>query len=442
MGRFDVDGNRLLRIAVVVTIVLVSVAGALFLSPTVRTAVFGTGLYGKHVAIGADQQCSSCHSSTHRAPLIGPCDNCHTTLTWHSVDHQHRTVAMDVGIHAKTACALCHPHGGKPIGTRCEDCHRTSKHVFTPGCQRCHSPVNWQYTQIAPARHVRLVGPHAPVPCLDCHSLQQVPVVFRCATCHPKHTATFALTLGHAIDCVRCHDQRSGRDNLNVASIKGSDCSACHPVRHTGLADCSRCHDTAKWKPATFRHESVYPLTGAHARTACTACHAASQWGALATTSCVTCHAPRHSGLTACDRCHTTVAFTQPTFRHAKVFPLSGRHSKIKCSSCHPRGDLGVVRSRSCSGCHGTKHQTYIKCGTCHTASGWSPIKTFSHPANYPLVGLHAYVPCASCHKGLVFPGAFTRCVDCHAKLSHGHPDCERCHTPKGWRIILPGGMG
>lgn len=382
MGRFPMDGHRFLRIFVVSTVVLFGLAIGLLLTPSIQTALIGTGQYGKHIAFAPDQRCSYCHSATHRAPLTGPCENCHTTATWHSVDHQHLIAAMDVGVHAKVACALCHVRGGVPVGTRCEDCHRTSQHVFTPGCEKCHNPVDWQYALSSPARHVRLIGPHAPISCLDCHSLLEKPVVFRCTVCHSKHTAAFQLTRGHKLDCLKCHDQTKGRDNLNVAGISGADCIACHsePPRHTGLSACGRCHSTSTWTSSTFAHASVYPLTG--------------------------------------------------------------RHSRTSCAACHPSGDLGRVRSGSCSGCHGSKHQTYISCDRCHTTSAWSPAKVFAHPSSYPLVGFHRTVPCASCHQRLIFPGAFTKCVDCHKKLSHGHADCETCHTPKGWKIILPGGMG
>lgn len=428
------DGNRLLRIVVISTAAFFLVAGLLLATPAFRAAIAGSGVYGDHAPFDSDQRCDQCHRAWHRAPLLGPCENCHTTRTWHSVDHKHKILGMDAGVHAKTACVACHARGGKPAGTRCDDCHRTSKHVFTPTCENCHTPSNWDYSREEPKRHVRLLGSHGPVACLDCHSLLRVPVVYRCTECHPSHARALPLERGHKIECTKCHNQDDG-DNLNVAAVKASDCNACHPTKHSGLSQCGDCHTDAAWKPSTFRHEAAYPLRGAHARAKCLACHPGSQWGSARGSSCSSCHEPEHTGLLLCERCHSDGSVKADKFSHNEVLSLQGEHARVRCEQCHPKSDWGVVRGRTCRACHGAQHQTQLRCDSCHTPRGWAPIKRFAHPASYPLEGMHVYVPCGSCHKGLVFPGAFRKCVDCHAKLSHGHPDCERCHTPKGWEI-------
>jgi hypothetical protein len=61
-----------------------------------------------------------------------------------------------------------------------------------------------------------------------------------------------------------------------------STCSSCHEDIHAGQfssaagpSDCTRCHQTQKWVPSEFNHEtqSSYKLTGAHRNVRCGLCH-------------------------------------------------------------------------------------------------------------------------------------------------------------------------
>lgn len=361
------------RAWVIACVGLALIVGAVMLRSTIRESSSS-----KHPSVPQGKACADCHSSPHRGFSATSCETCHTLQTWHSVSHRHRIAAMDQGVHAKTPCLRCHLAGDKPTGTRCRDCHRTSRHVYQPGCASCHTSDDWKFAGERPARHVRLRGAHAKLACPDCHNLQGKKTTSRCGRCHTPHTTASRLRLGHAdVACVKCHNQKAGRDNLNVASVKGRDCVRCHAVVHAGLRKCRSCHGLKTFKSSSFRHESVWALTGAHTAASCTACHPSRQWARSASTTCASCHRPQHVGLSSsCQWCHTTSRWKPSTFWHASVYPLTGKHAQVTCTACHPGGQWSATRG--------------------------------------------------------------TTCVACHAKLSHGMKRCESCHTPRGWSIILP----
>ena len=85
-----------------------------------------------------------------------------------------------------------------------------------------------------------------------------------------------------------------------------------------------------------------------------------------------------------------------------------------------------------------------IPCESCHTASGWRPIRAapeFDHNTQtpYPLRGRHRQVQCRECHTNLEFNRAGTQCADCHADLHRRQfgARCQDCHTVRGWRTAV-----
>jgi hypothetical protein len=52
-------------------------------------------------------------------------------------------------------------------------------------------------------------------------------------------------------------------------------------------------------------------------------------------------------------------------------------------------------------------------CQRCHTPVGWKPAN-FQHPSAFPLTGGHSKVACDVCHKGGVFTALSTDCATCH----------------------------
>src|SRR5690606_5304018 len=112
---------------------------------------------------------------------------------------------------------------------------------------------------------------------------------------HAKEAGLALVGAHDAAECLRCHNDRGP---VEVYAQRG--CIGCHEDVHQGYlgATCIDCHDEAAidWRPkaAIAEHATTrFPLVGAHASTACWACHPGAQVGNFAntTTNCVDCHA-------------------------------------------------------------------------------------------------------------------------------------------------------
>lgn len=492
----------LLTVAAVLMAATVSVAAATRqLAPAMALLGLEVAEPGVHPPLDVESECSHCHAPRHESTLSGPCSDCHTTAGWNPA-RSHETTSMDQGMHRSLRCSQCHTDPLKVPKPACETCHRTVAHRSPRPCSECHTPKAWNVVEIKqPKEHVRLDRDHAKLQCPDCHVIERsTPDDPGCKECHKTHSKTFALKNGHSkVACVDCHisiDKAAGITSIGVKSpacanchkprhagladcgachstkFKGTrydhervwplvgnhtriacakchpdsqwksadnaTCSTCHKTRHTGLKDCERCHAPNGFAESKFAHDSVFPLGGAHRRIACGACHPDNDWGREAGSACVSCHKVQHGGLTACAKCHTTAAFKPSTFRHERNWKRTGAHAKLACSSCHPKNRYAETKGRTCVACHGTKHGR-TDCDTCHTTLAWTPLKKYSHPRTYPLVGQHKFVDCRACHENLKFKGTARTCYACHSDLAHhGHTTCEPCHTPVDWKIILP----
>ncbi|HXF49448.1 MAG TPA: hypothetical protein VNL73_08510 [Verrucomicrobiae bacterium] len=346
------------------------------------------------------------------------CEDCHTAKSWSKLRsplkfaHNETGFAL-VGAHKAAACIGCHK---TPVFSRvavaCADCH-TDVHKGQMGiaCQNCHTTENWQNRQDILTLHAQkgfpLTGVHATADCeachrgqareefantaADCYSCHQSQFISAknpdhvqggfshdCSSCHTSsfwvpanfdHARTrFALTGAHrTVACASCH----------VTGYAGTaaDCYSCHQnnfaaaqspnhVQNNFNHDCTQCHTTTAWTPARFDHSQTrFPLTGAHLRTACVACHATGYTGLPL--NCYGCHQgdyaattnPNHSAAgfsTDCQTCHTTSAWVPSSWNHdAQYFPIySGSHKGrwTTCADCH------VVPSNfavfECINCH------------------------------------------------------------------------------------------
>lgn len=87
-----------------------------------------------------------------------------------------------------------------------------------------------------------------------------------------------------------------------------------------------------------------------------------------------------------------------------------------------------------------------ISCDKCHQPNSWMPIRKspeFEHnKTGFPLRGMHADVPCESCHINRVFSKIGHNCQDCHIDTHVGdvHRDkndqeCAICHRETGWQV-------
>jgi hypothetical protein len=247
---------------------------------------------------------------------------------------------------------------------------------------------------------------------------------------------------------------------------------------------CEGCHSTTAFRPVTYTHPRQPEFfAGQHAPLSCEQCHrkgpAPSAPPSLNAplegwqfknlpTACATCHKDPHLGQvgSACETCHSigVAKFGVVNFNHVKTaFPLTGKHQGVKCEQCHkpetgafPAGPGTAVRlkgmSLACQSCHQDPHlgQVGKTCETCHTTTTFR-LTAYQHkpPVQKLMVGGHAKLVCADCHKKVqgTFPsgqgvavrytGIGTLCSSCHEDPHRGAfgSTCESCHSPKAdWR--------
>ena len=459
---------------------------------------------------GLRTDCVSCHlndfnnakSIDHKAAGFSTqCETCHGMDSWNaSFNHAQATGFALLGAHAQLNCLQCHV-GGRFKGTPadCAGCHLQDyntatrpNHVqagFPKDCSLCHSVSSWlTATFDHNSTKFPLTGFHATLQCQDCHSSGQYATLpTTCVSCHlalfnsstnPNHVAA-----GFSQDCSICHnttawtpaifDHSTTKFPLTGAHA-GLQCSSCHssgqyatlPTTcvscHLALfnsttnpnhvtagfpQDCSVCHSTAAWTPATFDHSKTkFPLTGAHATLQCPSCHSSGQYATLPTT-CVSCHLanfnsatnPNHvtSGFPQdCTICHSTTAWTPATFDHSKTaFPLTGAHTTVQCTSCHINGVYAGTPT-DCYSCHSKEYNSTTDpahaaagfphdCSQCHSTSTWSGA-VFNHTWFPIYSGSHAgkWTVCGDCHTNSNDYAVFS-CVNCHA---HDQASTDQAH--------------
>jgi hypothetical protein len=269
----------------------------------------------------AAARCLDCHGDDHGGQLAArpggaECRACHTTEGWRPTTFaaaRHASAGLPLtGRHARIECAACHAAARKGLGPLpplrslgkaavavvlpergCGDCHvDTHEGRYSNRCTECHDAERFAPSTVGVAAHARfdfpLEGAHRAVPCPACHKTQsRRPLgVTLIGVARPRLATDYAVA-----------DQR---------------CAACHTTPHGAQFDaradggaCESCHGVDAFAPADrFDHDrdTRFPLRGAHAPVACSACHGASRPGT----------------------------------------PVSYRPLSIECSSCH--ADLGRRR--------------------------------------------------------------------------------------------------
>ena len=254
-------------------------------------------LEGRHVQVACDKchlpkgeatvfkitqiQCKDCHEDIHKGqfaslPHQNRCESCHDLRGFKparfALARHNETRFPLKGAHVAVLCADCHkpvPTGSPtPVKYRFDDRSCTACHLdphkgqfreqmaakradgATAGCEACHTTVKWK--ELNRFDHSKtdfpLLGAHRGVACGDCH--------------RPPALET----------------------NLKNVDFRAApkQCFACHKDPHAGqfaarrdAADCSGCHDSARWKPSKFDHDKRTPfsLEGAHRKVACDDCH-------------------------------------------------------------------------------------------------------------------------------------------------------------------------
>ncbi|MFN8547621.1 MAG: hypothetical protein U0527_06520 [Candidatus Eisenbacteria bacterium] len=478
---------------------------------------------------GKDAACVSCHrddrdattNPDHRAAQFADnCLDCHSTTSFDGASYDHDQTGFPLrDAHQGVACMTCHADGvfnGR--SPACDSCHHDdylgttapshSQQGFPTDCSTCHNAVAWQPSIFDHALTLfPLTGAHQLVPCLDCHRDQ----VWHgkntnCVSCHQADydgsTNPHHASAGFATTCQDCHSTTTwegatfdhGTTDFplvgqhiglacqschadGVYAGKSQDCYSCHQTDWQGTTDpphqsagfphdCALCHTPEHWEPSSFDHaNTLFPLTGAHASQACSACHADNVWGGKPT-DCWSCHStdfngtdnPQHgpAGFSHnCTDCHTTSTWDGGTYNHnATDFPLTGQHVGAECSACHS-DRIYNGKSTQCYSCHqsdwqGTTSPNHQQagfptdCSPCHSTEHWQPA-TFNHANTlFPLTGAHQLLPCSACHADNVWGGKPTDCWSCHsadfsatdnphhtqAGFSH---TCTNCHATSTW---------
>jgi hypothetical protein len=269
----------------------------------------------------------------------------------------------------------------------------------------------------------------------------------RCTACH----VTFHRQAENA-QCLSCHTgiardiaTRSRWHGL-VPTARGQPCRACH-VEHRG-----RDAPQVLLDRATFHHDrqTIYPLTGGHARVACVACHRDMVHFRETPQACVACHVRQdvHHGRlgTDCAACHVTARWKQVLpFDHDRTrYPLTGAHRTVACLACHV-GEQWHGVSTACVACH-VKQDVHRgadgpQCATCHQTGSWRAI-AFDHETvrAFPLRGAHRALACVDCHARTARPDkAPAACVGCHVRddvhRNADGPKCESCHSQDTWKV-------
>jgi hypothetical protein len=289
-----------------------------------------------------------------------------------------------------------------------------------------------------------------------------------CIKCH---------TLGKGITdaaCLSCHDKLVERINANKgfhAGIEGK-CYECH-TDHKGSS-----YNIMPFEQKKFDHKKTgYELLEKH-KTDCNKCHKEEKTYMGLLTVCLGCHDDVHRKTLSddCMKCHDFKGWKSLKFDHEKnsKYKLTGKHSDVKCESCHPRypEDKSVkgtekinlalqfkpIKNEKCDDCHFDVHKDQFKdqrCDACHTVKNEWKKNIFKHEdetyKGYKLEGKHAKVECEKCHarsevkfkefnkKKTASIGKFKElksgnCNDCHFdihKEQFKDQRCDACHTVK-----------
>ncbi len=368
------------------------------------------GFHGRSPRV-RNHECRSCHTDHigRKARIVD--------LNRATFDHRHTDFPLR-GAHQALTCDRCHKRGKKfrETPSKCLSCHKKQsphRRQLKIACDRCHNARNWHRIRFDHARtKFRLQGKHKDGSCSACHPNNRFPKIpTRCVSCH------------------KIDDVHAGRYR----------------------DDCGKCHRPEGWKKARFDHSRTkFPLRGRHKDAECEDCHQADAPSMKIDTACRACHRKEdvHLGRYGqkCDRCHVPRGWNEAKFDHDKEthFPLHGKHKKVACALCHKGKLTGDAKKGRCIGCHrgDDAHQGKLgdDCKRCHNEQGWSEKVVFEHDlSTFPLIGLHATVPCESCHLGGSYEEAPTRCIDCHQRddFHKGRMPsrCNQCHTPNGWRL-------
>jgi len=226
--------------------------------------------------------CNDCHQDKHRkqfvdAPYLNRCQICHTVTGFNpskfNVDAHKATRYPLLGAHIKVECDACHKLPGV------KDTEQALQFKFNDmSCTACHKdPHKDEFHDI----QIKLTKAGTPAGCEACHTLDS----WQATKGFDHSTTRFSLLGGHrTAKCADCHKPQSVEGKLVNADfhVVPNKCETCHVDVHGAqfnagedAKDCSPCHNSFRWKPATFDHDtqSSYKLLGEHRDVPCAKCH-------------------------------------------------------------------------------------------------------------------------------------------------------------------------
>lgn len=336
-----------------------------------------------------EKTCESCHEAFSKTSQRRLCLECHKDIT--------ADIASKHGFHGKRP---------EVAASECKTCHSDHKGRKADIIQFDAETFNHQFTDF------ELKGSHKTVQCSKCHAANEK---------HRKAPGT----------CIGCHKA----DDAHKGSLG---------------QECQTCHSEETWrKQTTFDHSKTkFPLEGAHKDVKCAVCHIGERYKNLPH-ACIDCHKLQdaHGGRYGekCATCHASTKWKTISFDHDKntKFPLRDSHKTVKCDGCH-KGDLYKDKlETACVTCHKSndphKGQLGNRCESCHNEKSWRKKVSFDHDlTKFPLIGLHAAVPCEECHRTTAYRDTPKLCSVCHKDSHHegrvGNA-CQRCHNPNGWTL-------
>ena len=257
--------------------------------------------------------CIDCHAPDdfHASRLGEDCAACHTPQDWKVAEFDHTLTGFPlVEKHAVADCVDCHlDQPWNELSQDCIGCHvEEDVHQGRLGadCVACHNASDWSQILSEDFDHnltrYRLTGKHASIAtCESCHiggQLAGTPT--RCVACHrqdDKHQGSFGL------ECASCHNTSGWADATFDHDLTGFKLNGAHARVQT----CVECHSAGQFAGTSSTCISCHKSDDAHNGnfgTNCSSCHSTGTWKPASF---------NHTGQTNCASCHTTVSYTHLT---------------------------------------------------------------------------------------------------------------------------------
>lgn len=429
-------------------------------------------LSGVHKDLEGIENCTKCHP-TGSSPGTAKCLECHSEIKerWDK----------EIGYHGKFLkgnCVECHkehkgtdvsiiqfdremfnhnlalfPLEGKHREIKCDACHLLKsgetgvlgfRYMGVPReCYQCHSTPH---------------GGEIDLNCLRCHTQQSW--TGRTLVFNHNRDASFKLRGAHIeVECDKCHPKK-------IYKPQPKDCAGCHKDPHNQQlgSNCARCHNEWRWADARYQfvhdRETSFSLLGRHKELSCAQCHSTKFKDTPS--QCIACHQDVHNGKfdKDCADCHNSFSWEivdSDKFNHNvhTGFALTGKHTALTCSRCHPEEGTLKPRGKNCVDCHPDifhRNELGDKCEQCHNTQNWKiQPSEFNHKklTKFDPGKLHSELNCGICHQDTrTFKVIYTDCEGCHKDVTqfqtgisvfddlttmpssmHNNVKCQECHS-------------